>query len=131
MSPSGQLLAGTMDPSGLSWRSTGKLLPSATYTVTVDGTNAKGRPTHEVSHFDSQPPTAVLTATVFPNDGLTVGVGMPIELRFNHSVANKAAVLRCLHVTMSTPVPADGTGSATGSFTSGPRPTGRQATRCR
>ena len=104
MSPSGQLLAGTMDPSGLSWRSTGKLLPSATYTVTVDGTNAKGRPTHEVSHFDSQPPTAVLTATIFPNSGLTVGIGQPIAIRFNHPVANKTDLLSLLHVTMSNPV---------------------------
>ena len=104
MSPTGQPLAGTMDPSGQSWRSTGKLLPSASYTVTIDGTNAKGKPTHEVSHFDSQPPTAVLTATIFPNNGLTVGVGQPIAIRFNHPVVNKTAMLSLLHVTESTPV---------------------------
>ncbi|MDP9074506.1 MAG: Ig-like domain-containing protein, partial [Actinomycetota bacterium] len=104
MTPSGQAMAGALDPTGLSWRSSGKLLPKTSYTVTVQATTAKGKPSQQVSHFDSMPPTATLTASIFPNTGLTVGIGQPIVLRFNHSVVNKTDLLAQLHVTESTPV---------------------------
>src|SRR5256885_5003561 len=41
-----------------------------------------------------------------PGDGQTVGVGAPIVFRFKAPVANKAAVLQAIDVTMSNPVPA-------------------------
>ncbi len=103
--PSGAALAGSMDPSGLSWRSSAKLALQTSYTMTVDATNSKGKPTQQVSHFQSVVPTATLSLSLFPSTGLTVGIGQPIKLTFNHTVTNKDALLAQLQVTMSTPVP--------------------------
>ena len=102
--PTGAPLAGTMEPSGLSWRSSAKLALQTSYTVTVDATNAKGRRTEQVSQFQSVVPTATLNVTLFPTTGLTVGIGQPVRLTFNHAVTNKDALLAQLQVTMSTPV---------------------------
>jgi lipoprotein-anchoring transpeptidase ErfK/SrfK len=104
-SADGTALAGTLDSTGQSWQSTAALAAHAHYTVTAQGTGSSGKAVQRSSSFSTLTPTAILSPIIFPNDGLTVGVGMPIELRFNHSVANKSAVLAALHVTMSTPVP--------------------------
>ena len=103
--PGGTPVAGSLDPSGTSWQSTAALVPHATYTVTAQALNQAGQSIEQSSSFTTLTPTAVLQASIMPTEGLTVGVGMPIELRFNHSVSDKAAVMAALHVTMSTPVP--------------------------
>jgi len=101
---SGAPLAGAMDPAGLTWRSSGPLALQTSYSVTVDATNRKGKPSQQISHFQSVVPTSILNVSVFPNTGLTVGIGQPIKLTFNHAVTNKDAMLAQLQVTESTPV---------------------------
>jgi lipoprotein-anchoring transpeptidase ErfK/SrfK len=103
-SPSGAVVTGSLDPSKQSWRSTGKLAPKTSNTVTADAVGPGGDRSVHVSRFDSRPPTATLAATIFPNSGLTVGIGQPIVIRFNHPVHNKTALLAVLHVSESTPV---------------------------
>jgi len=100
----GAALPGSMDVSGMSWRSSGKLALKTSYTVTIDATNSKGKATQQVTHFQSLVPTATLTASIFPNNGLTVGIGQPIKLTFNHPVVNKDAMLAQLLVSTSPPV---------------------------
>jgi lipoprotein-anchoring transpeptidase ErfK/SrfK len=100
--PGGPPLAGSLNPAG--WQSTAPLAPHAHYTVTAQATDEAGQTVQHVSTFTTLTPTAVLRATVTPTDGETVGVGMPISVRFNHSVIDKAAVVAALHVTMSAPV---------------------------
>jgi lipoprotein-anchoring transpeptidase ErfK/SrfK len=104
-SADGTAVAGTLDSTGQSWQSTAALASHTHYTVTVDGAGPSGTTVQKTSTFSTLTPTAILSPVIFPNDGLTVGVGMPIQVRFNHSVTDKAAVLAALHVTMSTPVP--------------------------
>ena len=101
----GTAVAGALDPTNHSWSSAAPLNPTTHYTISAKAEGASGQPVTLSSSFTTLTPTAILVPTIFPSDGLTVGVGMPIELRFNHSVANKAAVLAGLQVTMSTPVP--------------------------
>jgi lipoprotein-anchoring transpeptidase ErfK/SrfK len=60
-----------------------------------------------MSTFRTLAPATTVTATVFPSDGLSVGIGQPIVFRFNHYISNpeaRADVLRHLHVTESQPV---------------------------
>jgi lipoprotein-anchoring transpeptidase ErfK/SrfK len=104
-SSDGTAVAGTLDPTGQSWQSTAALASHSHYTVTADGMGPAGKSMQKISTFSTLTPTAILSPVIFPDDGLTVGVGMPIQIRFNHSVSNKAAVLAALHVTMSAPVP--------------------------
>jgi lipoprotein-anchoring transpeptidase ErfK/SrfK len=103
-SPDGKVIAGALDASALSWQSTDALLPHTQYTIAAKAQGASGKPVVKASTFTTLTPKVILQPTIFPNDGLTVGVGMPIELRFNHAVINKAAVVNALHVTMSSPV---------------------------
>jgi lipoprotein-anchoring transpeptidase ErfK/SrfK len=98
-------LPGALDPEGQSWQSTGALAPNTQYTVMVHAVNVAGQPSDQVSHFGTLTPRAILGVTLNPGDNMTVGIGMPIELRFNHSVLNKDAILSRLQVTESMPVP--------------------------
>ncbi|HSS11874.1 MAG TPA: Ig-like domain-containing protein, partial [Acidimicrobiales bacterium] len=97
-------LAGALDTNGQMWQSTGALRPHTQYTVTAQAVSPSGQPVEQVSHFGTLAPRAVLGVTLWPSDGLTVGVGMPIALRFDHAVKNKDAILSRLQVTESTPV---------------------------
>jgi len=94
-------------PSGSRWQSTRPLAYATTYKlhVTVNGSSAARA--QLTSTFRTLAPPASVTASVFPSDGLTVGVGQPIVFRFDHYISTdeaKAAVLRHLDVTESDPV---------------------------
>jgi lipoprotein-anchoring transpeptidase ErfK/SrfK len=100
----GQPLTGVTEPDGLTWRSTGRLTPQTTFAVTADATSTAGHQLHQVVTFTTVPPTAVLSPTITPSDGLAVGVGQPIVVHFDRPVADQQAVLQRLAVQMSTPV---------------------------
>ncbi|HLY82836.1 MAG TPA: Ig-like domain-containing protein [Acidimicrobiales bacterium] len=104
-SPDGKVIPGSVDATGLSWQSTSGLAPKTKYTVTAKAAGLTGPPVEQSSAFTTLTPKTILSTTVFPTQGLTVGIGEPIQLRFNHSVVNKAAVVAALQVTESVPVP--------------------------
>ncbi|MDQ1380353.1 MAG: hypothetical protein QOJ71_1072, partial [Actinomycetota bacterium] len=68
---------------------------------------ASGLTVAATSAFRTVTPTARVAATVFPDNGMTVGVAQPIVIRFDHFVdsdTSRAAVLSHLRVTESRPV---------------------------
>jgi lipoprotein-anchoring transpeptidase ErfK/SrfK len=86
------------------WRSSAKLAPSTTYTVTahyVDSLGHRGAKSTRVTTRDSP---QHFTATISPGDGDTVGVGQPVIVDFDRPIpdALKATVLRHL-IVYSTP----------------------------
>ncbi|NBE97515.1 hypothetical protein FE391_29965 [Nonomuraea sp. KC401] len=83
------------------WVSKTPLKPSTDYTVT-----AKAGVTSSTSAFTTaKPARALQVVDVTPNTkGETLGVGAPIIVTFNQSVANKAAVERALEVEAEKPV---------------------------
>ncbi|HEX6477131.1 MAG TPA: Ig-like domain-containing protein, partial [Acidimicrobiales bacterium] len=102
--PQGQPVAGSLAPDGGSWSSApGGLAPLTSYTVQVTGKTSSGKTVQQQALFTTLQPTATLTDDIEPVSG-TVGVGMPIVVKFNQPVADKAAVQRALVVQMSTPV---------------------------
>lgn len=103
----GDSVNGSIGASGTTWQSSGTLALKTDYTVTVDGTTSSGAVVEQSTHFASLVPTATLGYTVTPSSGLTVGVGEPIVLRFDHPVAaaNQAALIAQLQVAESNPVP--------------------------
>lgn len=100
----GQAVAGALSPAGDSWSSSpGALAPLTVYTIQVTGKNTSGHTVQRQASFTTLQPAATLTDDIEPTSG-TVGVGMPIVVKLNHAVVDKAAVQKALVVQMSTPV---------------------------
>jgi lipoprotein-anchoring transpeptidase ErfK/SrfK len=105
---SGTPVAGTLASTRLAWRSATPLQPTATYRVTATVVRSDGLTAHRVSTFTTLTPTYLIGATAYPTDGMTVGVGQPIVINFDHYVrttAGQAAALSHISVSMSKPVP--------------------------
>ncbi len=103
----GAALPGTMAASRLGWRSAGPLQPGTRYRVVASVMRADGVTAERAATFATVVPTALVTASVWPSAGLSVGVGQPIVITFNHAVNTTAAersVLSHITVSMSRPV---------------------------
>jgi lipoprotein-anchoring transpeptidase ErfK/SrfK len=100
----GRELAGTLAPFGHTWESTARLAFDARYTVTARVAGIKKRPVVRTSEFSTVRPAGFLSPFVTPGDHQTVGVGMPIVVRFKSNVTDRNAVTQGLLVSMSKPV---------------------------
>ncbi|MCW2811017.1 MAG: hypothetical protein JWP61_1475 [Friedmanniella sp.] len=96
-------VAGTMAKDGSSWKASERLEPAATYTVTMVGRNAERQSTTATSTFATQALTLKQQTfpTVYPLKGSTVGVGMPVIVRFDVPVTDKKAFQKNLHLTVT------------------------------
>jgi lipoprotein-anchoring transpeptidase ErfK/SrfK len=106
--PTGALVAGAWAAGHAQWHSTSPLLATSTYRILVSVARAGGVTAQRATTFTTLTPAALVTASVFPYDGMSVGVGQPIVFTFNHDVntaAAQAAVLSHISVSMSKPVP--------------------------
>jgi len=101
---SGPALAGQVDPNGQSWLSGEALAPHSSYTVTVAAIGPGQVAYRRSAHFTTLQPVGLLDPLILPDDGLTVGVGMPIVIRFKSPVQNRDLVTSHLSVVMSDPV---------------------------
>src|SRR5438270_4844229 len=98
--PAGRQVPGTISPDGHGWQSGALLAPDTRYRVSMAATVGLEREiVTRTTWFTTLRPTAMLRPTILPSDGQTVGVGMPIVLRFNVPVSNRAAVVAALTVT--------------------------------
>ena len=100
----GRVLAGDTTADGTSWASTDRLRVGQHYRITATAVDAKGRVTERSGFFATVAPSAVLETSISPLDGQTVGVGMPVIVRFTEEVADRAAVESALTVTTEKPV---------------------------
>ncbi|GIH53614.1 hypothetical protein Mro02_05280 [Microbispora rosea subsp. aerata] len=101
----GETLEGEFNSTRTRWTSKRPLKPSTRYTVSAKATG-KGGPTTATSRFTTlQPKVGLRIVDVTPSiKGETVGVGIPIMVRFNAPVRDKAAVERALEVDAEKPV---------------------------
>lgn len=102
-SPAGNI-AGKVSPDGTSWRATARLEPGTTYVVKASGQSAAGDQATRRLSFSTQSLTLdeQTYASVAPLDGETVGVGMPVIVRFDLPITDRAAFEKHMTVT-STP----------------------------
>ena len=101
-------LAGSLDPAGARWTSGQLLAASTTYRITATVAGPGGVTATARSSFTTLAPTAWVGTTVWPDNGLTVGVGQPIVLTLSHPVSDpvaRQALIARLHLSMSAPVP--------------------------
>jgi lipoprotein-anchoring transpeptidase ErfK/SrfK len=106
-STTGDLVAGMLTPAQTQWQSTVPLDYGATYHVSVTATGSDRARAELTSTFRTSSPSARVTATEFPSDGLSVGVGQAVVFHFDRYIsdpAGRSAVLSHLHVTESQPV---------------------------
>ncbi|MEU5461017.1 Ig-like domain-containing protein [Streptomyces althioticus] len=94
-------VSGTLSQDRERWTATTPLAPGARYTVSVRSTDAAGKTLTKTATFTTEPAERTFVGEYHPDKGTTVGVGMPISIVFNHTVADRAAIERNLSVSSS------------------------------
>jgi lipoprotein-anchoring transpeptidase ErfK/SrfK len=81
----GSALAGTLNPATGQWTASAGFAPATAYTVTAV-VSGNGVTATRSAGFTTLTPVATASATVFPTEGMSVGVGQPIVVRFSRDV---------------------------------------------
>jgi len=103
--PEGKPVTGQIAPDKKSWTSAEVLGYAKAYTYAVKAKNADGRVTEKTGAFNTLAPASTPRATINPGDQATVGVGMPVSIKFPEGgPEDKAAVEKALTVETSQPV---------------------------
>jgi lipoprotein-anchoring transpeptidase ErfK/SrfK len=92
---------GSISPDKASWTAGALLEPGTSYTVRTSATSEQGAQVTRTSHFRTVPLTLDQQTypSIFPLEGQTVGIGMPVIVRFDVPVTDHASIERHLHVT--------------------------------
>ncbi|MFG2818075.1 Ig-like domain-containing protein [Kitasatospora sp. NPDC048365] len=104
----GAEVPGTIGPDGTAWAPTGRLALATAYTLDAVAEDASGLKAAQHTGFTTLAPDRTFAAFFTPEDGSTVGVGMPVSLRFTRPITDRAAVERAITVTADPPVPVVG-----------------------
>ncbi|WP_328397138.1 Ig-like domain-containing protein [Streptomyces sp. NBC_00390] len=97
----GAPVQGTLAAGGKSWKPDGQLQRSTTYKIAAVAKDAKGLEAHENASFTTVSPANSFIGNFTPEDGSTVGVGMPVSINFNKAITDKKAVQSGITVTSS------------------------------
>ncbi|MFJ8755050.1 Ig-like domain-containing protein [Streptomyces sp. NPDC102441] len=97
----GETVEGTLASDGSSWKPAGQLERSTTYKISATAADSKDREAHGNSSFTTVSPENSFIGNFTPEDGSTVGVGMPVSINFNKAITNKKAVQDGIKVTSS------------------------------
>ncbi|WLQ41046.1 Ig-like domain-containing protein [Streptomyces laculatispora] len=97
----GASVKGTLSADGTTWKPDAQLERSTTYKINATAKDSKGREAHENSSFTTVSPANSFIGNFTPEDGSTVGVGMPVSINFNKAITDKKAVLDGINVTSS------------------------------
>jgi lipoprotein-anchoring transpeptidase ErfK/SrfK len=97
----GTSLRGDVASDKTSWKSSGPLAPSTTYTVKVEAAAPDGKTATTSSSFTTLAPKHTASTWLQPSDGSTVGVGMPVIFNLSRGVDSdrRDAVEKGLSVT--------------------------------
>ncbi|WP_277441307.1 Ig-like domain-containing protein [Streptomyces sp. SPB162] len=98
---SGQAVKGAIAADGLSWKPDASLARGKKYKVAATAQDAKGRTVTETSSFGTVSASNSFIGYFTPEDGSTVGVGMPVSIKFDKAVTNKKAVESAIKVASS------------------------------
>ncbi|MFF1475676.1 Ig-like domain-containing protein [Streptomyces mirabilis] len=98
---SGTPVSGQISADKKSWKPTSPLDRATTYKVAAEATDSAGLVAHENASFTTVSPANSFIGNFTPEDGSTVGVGMPVSINFNKAITNKAAVQKGITVSSS------------------------------
>ncbi|WP_369146148.1 Ig-like domain-containing protein [Streptomyces sp. R44] len=100
-SAEGDTVKGDIAADGLSWKPSGPLKRATVYKIAATATDAEGLEAHENSSFTTVSQANSFIGNFTPEDGSTVGVGMPVSINFNKAITDKKAVQGGITVTSS------------------------------
>ncbi|MBL1103301.1 L,D-transpeptidase family protein [Streptomyces sp. 5-8] len=104
----GAEIPGTLSADGTSWQPDSPLKRATTYQIAAEAQDAKGRPATENATIATVSPAGDFIGHLSPQDGSTVGVGMPVTVTFDKAVIDKAAVQSQIRVSSSSGQPVVG-----------------------
>ncbi|MGW0612855.1 L,D-transpeptidase [Streptomyces sp. NPDC002788] len=94
----GTEVSGQISADKTSWKPSTQLERSTTYKLAAEAKDSEGRVAHENASFTTVSPANSFIGTYTPDDGTTVGVGMPVSINFDKAITNKAAVQKGIKV---------------------------------
>ncbi|MFD9031304.1 Ig-like domain-containing protein [Streptomyces sp. NPDC059567] len=97
----GKSVEGEMSADKLSWKPTGQLKRATVYKISATAKDADGLEAHENTSFTTVSQANSFIGSFTPEDGSTVGVGMPVSINFNKAITDKKAVQGGITVTSS------------------------------
>ncbi|MCM2518137.1 Ig-like domain-containing protein [Streptomyces griseoincarnatus] len=104
----GKAVEGAISKDGASWTPSTHLAASTSYTVHAVAEDAEGRTTTRDSRFTTLTPKETFLGHFTPEDGSTVGVGMPFSLNFTRGITNPDDVEKAIRVTTEPAVEVEG-----------------------
>jgi lipoprotein-anchoring transpeptidase ErfK/SrfK len=94
-SATGAPISGQLSESGATWLSNSGLLSGTTYAIAAKVAFGDVSAT-ATSTFRTLAPPVTVGATVFPSNGIVVGIAQPIVVRFDHDITSTAAKERVI-----------------------------------
>ncbi|WUC39836.1 Ig-like domain-containing protein [Streptomyces sp. NBC_00557] len=104
----GHTVAGTLTGGGASWTPSTHLAASTTYTVHAVAKDSAGREAAEDSRFTTLTPKNTFLGYFTPEDGSTVGVGMPFSVNFTRGITHPDAVEKAIKIRTEPAVDVEG-----------------------
>ncbi|CAO0831037.1 hypothetical protein SMICM17S_11288 [Streptomyces microflavus] len=106
--PKGNAVAGEIAADGASWVPERHLAAATKYAVHAVAKDAKGRESAKDTTFTTLVPENTFIGHYTPEDGSTVGVGMPVSINFTRGITEPAAVEKAIKVTADPAVEIEG-----------------------
>ncbi|MFF0294474.1 Ig-like domain-containing protein [Kitasatospora sp. NPDC004614] len=100
----GKQIAGQLAADGASWTTTAPLISGSKYTVAAAAEDKDKRPADANASFSTASPANTFVGYFNPEDGTTVGVGMPVTINFNKAITDRKAVQQAITVVSDPPV---------------------------
>jgi lipoprotein-anchoring transpeptidase ErfK/SrfK len=94
----GTKIEGTIAAGGASWTPSTHLAGGTKYTVHAVAKDSEGREAAEDSSFTTLTPQNTFVGYFTPEDGSTVGVGMPFSVRFTRGITNPDDVEKAIKI---------------------------------
>ncbi|GAA3390705.1 L,D-transpeptidase [Streptomyces roseoviridis] len=104
----GNKVEGKISADGSSWEPLGHLAASTQYKVHAIAEDAEGRESAKDTTFSTLTPKNTFIGHYTPENGQTVGVGMPVSINFTRGITNPEAVEKAITVTAEPAVQVEG-----------------------
>ncbi|MGX1133283.1 lipoprotein-anchoring transpeptidase ErfK/SrfK [Streptomyces glaucescens] len=104
----GAKIAGEISKDGATWTPSSHLAAATEYQVHAVAKDSEGRTAAEDSGFTTLTPQNTFVGHFTPEDGSTVGVGMPFSLRFTRGITNPEDVEKAIEIKTEPAVDVEG-----------------------
>ncbi|WP_460069643.1 L,D-transpeptidase [Streptomyces sp. YKOK-I1] len=104
----GTAIKGTISADGAGWTPATHLAASTEYQVHAVAKDSEGRTAAEDSSFTTLSPQNTFIGNFTPEDGSTVGVGMPFSVRFTRGITKPADVEKAIEIKTEPAVDVEG-----------------------